>query len=117
MRYFCTSLGVVSLGLGIAGIVLPLLPTTPFVLLAAFCFGRSSPRFHAWLSGHPVFGPIIDNWRERRAIDRRSKLIALCMMAAAIGLSAVAGVSPTILTIQIAVSLAVATFIMTRRSA
>lgn len=79
--------GLVSLVTGIVGIVVPLLPTTPFVLLAAWCFARSSPRLEAWLLAHPRFGPMVRNWRERRAIPLRAKQLAWAMMALAAGWS------------------------------
>ena len=61
-------IGSLALVLGVIGVFVPLLPTTPFILLAAWCFLRSSPRFHAWLTTHPRFGPIIRDWHERGAI-------------------------------------------------
>jgi uncharacterized membrane protein YbaN (DUF454 family) len=67
--------GWVSLALGIAGIPLPLLPTTPFLLLAAFCFAEGSDRLHDWLVNHVHFGPPIRRWREHRAISRRTKWV------------------------------------------
>ena len=69
--------GFASVALGIAGILLPLLPTVPFMILAAFCFARSSPRFEARLIEHPVFGPHIIRWRANGAISRRGKQAAL----------------------------------------
>lgn len=74
--------GVLSLVLGFIGIFLPLLPTTPFVLLAAFCFSRGSERWEAWLVGHPRFGPMVMNWRRERAVPLRAKQLATVMMAA-----------------------------------
>ena len=68
MRYLWLSFGFIALALGMAGAVLPLLPTTPFILLAAFCFARSSRRFHNWLLNHRTFGPMIENWRQEGAI-------------------------------------------------
>ncbi|WP_286036668.1 YbaN family protein [Vibrio sp. SCSIO 43135] len=65
--------GGLSLLLGIIGIVLPLLPTTPFILLASACFMRSSPRFHSWLHHHATFGPIIANWEQNRAVTKQVK--------------------------------------------
>ncbi len=59
--------------LGIAGIVLPLLPTTPFILLASACFMRGSPAFHRWLHEHKTFGPLLENWHKHRAITRKVK--------------------------------------------
>lgn len=72
--------GAVSLVTGLVGIFLPLLPTTPFVLLAAFCFARASARAERWLLEHPRFGPMVRDWRERRAIPRRAKHLAWAMM-------------------------------------
>lgn len=72
--------GAVSLLLGIIGAFLPVMPTVPFVLLTAACWGRASPRFHAWLHAHRYFGPMVRNWEERRAIPRRAKYLAWTMM-------------------------------------
>jgi uncharacterized membrane protein YbaN (DUF454 family) len=72
--------GAASLLLGIVGIFLPLLPTTPFVLLAAFCFARGSPRVEAWLLEHPRFGPMVRDWRAQRAVPLRAKQLATAMM-------------------------------------
>lgn len=69
--------GLFSLALGGIGILLPLLPTVPFVILAAFCFARSSPRLEAWLLDHHYFGQHIRNWRDRRAISKKGKRAAL----------------------------------------
>lgn len=63
--------------LGVIGVFLPVLPTTPFIILAAACFARSSPRLEAWLLSHRIFGPLLRDWRERGAIPRRAKLAAL----------------------------------------
>lgn len=73
--------GLTSLALGSIGIVLPLLPTVPFVILAAFCFARSSPRLEAWLLEHKSFGRHIHNWRNNRSITRRGKWAALAAFA------------------------------------
>lgn len=75
-------LAYISLAFGILGVALPLLPTTPFVLLAAWSASRSSPAFEAWLLGHPTFGPMIHNWRQNRAIPVRAKWAAGAMLIA-----------------------------------
>ncbi|EOS8553356.1 YbaN family protein [Vibrio vulnificus] len=76
-RLFLNIVGGLSLCLGIAGIVLPLLPTTPFILLASACFLRSSPRFHHWLHNHKTFGSVLNNWQQNRAVTRRVKQRAI----------------------------------------
>jgi len=73
-------LAYMSVGLAAAGVVLPLLPTTPFVILAAFFASKSSPAFARWLEEHPTFGPAIEEWCARRAIPRKAKLLAFAMM-------------------------------------
>ncbi|WP_052238245.1 YbaN family protein [Vibrio sinaloensis] len=65
--------GILSLCLGILGIFLPLLPTTPFILLSSACFMRSSPRFYRWLHQHKTFGPILDNWHNHKAVTTKVK--------------------------------------------
>jgi hypothetical protein len=73
--------GGVSLLTGLVGIFLPLLPTTPFVLLAAFCFSRGSARWESWLLRHQRFGPMVRGWRSHRVIPLRAKQLATLMMA------------------------------------
>lgn len=72
--------GLLSLALGIAGIFLPLLPTTPFILLTAFCFSRGSSRCEAWILNHRTFGPMVRDWRATRAVPLRAKQFASMMM-------------------------------------
>lgn len=72
--------GGLALLTGIVGIFLPLLPTTPFVLLAAFCFSRGSQRCETWLLQHPRFGPMVRDWRASRAVPLRAKQLATLMM-------------------------------------
>ena len=79
--------GLLALVLGTLGIVLPVLPTTPFILLAAACFARSSPRFYAWLLRNRIFGPLIINWRASRTIPRHAKIAAISLIVVTIGTS------------------------------
>ena len=75
-------LAYASLGLGLVGIVLPGLPTVPFVLLSAFAAARGSDRLHRWLLAHRLFGPMIVDWQAYGAVSRRSKRMATLAMAA-----------------------------------
>jgi uncharacterized membrane protein YbaN (DUF454 family) len=81
IRFLLWSAGFLSLVLAAIGIVLPGLPTTPFVLLAAACFVRASPRTHAWLLRNPTFGPMLSMWEQHRSIPRRVQRIGLAGMA------------------------------------
>ncbi len=72
--------GALALATGIVGIFVPVLPTTPFVLLAAFCLSRSSEPAERWLLNHPRFGPMVRDWRRNRAIPLRAKQLAWVMM-------------------------------------
>ena len=80
--------GLLALGLGLIGVVLPGLPTTPFVLLAAACFARASPRLHRWLTHHRFLGPMVRDWEAHRSLPLRVKWIAILMMGAMVLLSA-----------------------------
>lgn len=73
--------GFAALLLGLVGIVTPVLPTVPFVLLAAWCFSRGSARWEAWLLAHPRFGPMVREWRAHHAVPRRAKWLASGMMS------------------------------------
>lgn len=75
------AVAVVSLALGVIGAFVPLLPTVPFILLAAWAASRSSPRLQAWLEGHPRFGPMIREWREGGVVRRPAKWAATLVMA------------------------------------
>ena len=88
VRWLLWLAGTVSLGLGIVGVVLPGLPTTPFVLLAAACYARASPRLHGWLLRHRVFGPMVRDWETHRSLTRRTKTVAQVSMVLMVGLSA-----------------------------
>ncbi|WP_299785434.1 YbaN family protein [uncultured Marivita sp.] len=116
-RPFWLTLGFVALVLGLVGIALPVLPTTPFVLLAAFAFGKSSPRLRRWLEHHPVFGGPIRDWETRGAIAPRHKAIAVIMMSAAFLASVLFAVPNHVLVIQAVCLGAAALFVLSRPSA
>lgn len=82
LQILCLCLGWLMVALAIAGVFLPLLPTTPFLLLAAGLFARSSPRFEQWLLNHPVFGETLRRWREKGAISPRAKITSVALMVA-----------------------------------
>jgi uncharacterized membrane protein YbaN (DUF454 family) len=113
-RFFWVSVGLLAVALGVVGAVLPLLPTTPFLLLAAFCFARSSPRLQAWIEDHHIFGPMILNWRRYGSIDRRAKRLAVLFMAAAFALSIAMRLPIWALLGQGGILLAVSIFLLTR---
>lgn len=74
------AIGCIFFALGVIGAFLPVMPTTPFLLVAAFCWARSSKKFHHWLVTHPIFGPPIQDWNERGAIRLPIKITATILM-------------------------------------
>jgi len=114
VRMIWMTIGLTALALGFIGVVLPLLPTTPFLLLAAFAFARSSPRLNAWLVNHPQFGAMIRNWQRDGSIGKRTKISAAVVMALTFVLSVVLGASNMVLIIQAIVLTGAATFVLTR---
>jgi uncharacterized membrane protein YbaN (DUF454 family) len=108
--------GFVSLGLGGLGIVVPLLPTTPLVLVAAFAFANSSETLHQWLLDHRVFGPLIENWRRHGAISRTAKAMSVLSMLSVLLISWLMGVAAAIIGVQAVVLACAAAFILTRPS-
>ena len=114
IRFFWLVGGFFSLAAGIVGIVVPLLPTTPFLLLAAFCFARGSEKLHNWLVHHPRLGPPIRDWQAHGAISRRAKWMAMVAIVAVLIASVLFGVATHIIVIQLLVLSAVSLFILTR---
>ncbi len=112
-RTLWVAAGVVMCGLAIIGAVLPVMPTTVFVLAAAACFSKGSPRLERWLLDHPVFGPGLRGWRAERAIPRRGKVAAVVSMAGSALL--VASTAPTAVAVGVgAILAAVSAYVVTR---
>lgn len=80
LRYLLLVCGFISLGLGIVGIFLPIMPTTPFILLAAACFARSSTRFYNWITSHPRYGKMVADYLAGRGLPRKTKLLAISLL-------------------------------------
>lgn len=114
MRILFITIGILSLTLALTGIVLPLLPTTPFLLLSAFCFARSSEKLHDWLLDHAYFGAIIKDWRENGSIAKQNKILALTVIFITVLISIFYGLPSSILAIQILILSVVSLFILTR---
>ncbi|MBB5073824.1 hypothetical protein HNQ69_000950 [Bartonella callosciuri] len=118
VRIFISIMGWAMVVLGIIGIMLPIMPTVPFLLFASWCFARSSPRFHRWLNDHRVFGPPIKRWEEKRAIPPFVKIFAIVSMVGGF-LSFLVMVHPALwfALLVVAILLLITIYIVTRPSA
>jgi len=116
MRAIWLSIGCVSLALGAVGVILPLLPTTPFVILAAFAFARSAPRLRAWLAGNRVFGSVIGDWESHGVIAPRYKAAAIIAMTGVLAGSLIAGLAGWLIAVQAACMGAAAAYVLSRPS-
>lgn len=116
-KYLLTGLGWSCVILGTIGVFLPLLPTTPFLLVAAWAFAKSSPRFRHWLVNHRILGPYIRDWREHRAIPLKAKFLAIAMITAStIWLIGWSGLPTVYIGLAACCLVGAATFILTRRT-
>lgn len=108
-------LGWISISLGVLGVFLPILPTTPFAILAAYLFSKSSEKYHQWLLNQKIFGPMIKQWEEHGVISLRAKILATVMMTLLFGYTLIfVPVNIIIKCIVTAIGLAVMWFIWSR---
>lgn len=114
MRAIWFGSGMLATGMALAGVILPLLPTTPFALMATYCFARSSPRLHRWILAHAVLGPLVRDWQNRGAIAPRTKVVAILAMALTFLLSVAISVGNWVLGLQAIILSCAALFILTR---
>ncbi len=112
-RWLLVAAGTVLVGIGILGVILPLLPGTPFLLLAAACYARASTRFYNWLLNNRLVGPTLAAWREDRSIPFRAKVSAISMVIIAFGISAGFVIEPVAARMAMAVlGLGIVVFLM-----
>ncbi len=104
-RIILISVGFLCVALGALGLLLPVMPTTPFLLLAAACFARSSPRFYDWLLNLRLFGTLIRNWQQTRSIPIRAKLLAIAAILVLGGASLIFFIERTLFRILVAIIL------------
>tara|TARA_B100001971_G_scaffold215192_1_gene259890 strand:- start:144346 stop:144717 length:372 start_codon:yes stop_codon:yes gene_type:complete len=110
-------LGWISVILGFIGALLPIMPTTPFLILAAYLFSKSSPKFHAWLLNLPKFGPIIQEWESQKTIKKDVKITAIALLSVSMmGTLIFVNVSWKIKSILVFIWISVSVFIATRKS-
>ena len=113
-RWLWRMLGIAAVGIGAVGTVVPLLPTTPFLLVAVWAFARSSERWRLWLIHHPRFGPMIRAWHAERAIPRRVKWIGIASLVASLLIALWLEVPPLGLALQCVALVGVSIFLLTR---
>lgn len=117
-RYALIAFGWICVAVGIIGIVVPGLPTTVFLLMAAWAFSKSSQRFQNWLIGHPRLGPPVIAWRERGAIPPKAKVLAVVMMSASLAWIALFVAETWVLPAVVgAIMTAAAVYVVTRPNA
>lgn len=116
MRVFCLILGWLSILLAVIGTALPVVPTVPFLLVAAWAFSRSSPELRARILNHPKYGPTVRAWQERGVIALPAKIWAVFAMSFGVGFSWWLDVDPRIVMAQAAICALIGTYVVSRPS-
>lgn len=111
MKLALNLIGGIAVVLAILGVFLPLLPTTPFLLLASACFARGSTRLHTWLINNRLFGEYLRNYEQGRGIPLRAKVVALAMLWASIGYSALAVGSAALVALLVSIAVGVTIYL------
>lgn len=117
IRYVWLGVGGLFVALAIIGIALPVMPTVPFLLVAAWAFSRSSPRLRRKILNHPTYGPPVRSWQERGAVGRLAKIWAVVAMASGVALSLFIGMPIWVVGLQATICLAIGTYVVTRPEA
>ncbi len=93
-KFFWKILGFLSLGMAYVGLVTPGIPYSCFIVFAAYCFAKGSPKMHAWLYNHKIFGPFLTNWGQKRVFPTKMKYFMLAMMSSSLIIMYFTGVKP-----------------------
>ena len=116
-KWLLMSLGFLAMAVGLVGVVVPLLPTTPFLLLAAACFVRSSDTMYGWLTSNRLFGGFIRDYQEQRGVSARAKITALVLLWSVIGFTALTAVDAAWLRVfLVAIAVAVTVHLLRLRT-
>lgn len=115
-RFLWLLAGLTAVAVGAVGLVVPLLPTTPFLLVAAFAFGRSSERLTKWLREHGTLGPLVNNWHRDGSIDRKTKWSSIVVIVATPLITWLLDAPLWVVIVQVVVLSTAAVFILTRPS-
>lgn len=114
-KWFFLIIGWVSVTLGFIGVFVPLMPTTVFLIIALWCFSKSSPRLAAWLYNHPKFGPTLQDWHEHKVVPLRAKAAATILMLMSLGLVCYSNAGSSLLITVVAAAIAVVlTYLLSR---
>ena len=93
-KLFWNVLGFLSLGMAYIGVITPGIPYSPFIVFSAYCFSKGSGRMHRWIYNHPIFGPFLTNWNEKRVFPQKMRYLMLTMMSISLIMMYVSGIKP-----------------------